>query len=280
MKLSIITINYNNLEGLKRTIESVINQTWKSFEWIIIDGGSNDGSKDYIEKLYLYFMSLPNCWNPITFWCSEPDKGIYNAMNKGIVRARGDYMLFLNSGDSLHDKDVLKKMEKELYGDDVVYGDLRFVSKDKDYVFMYPNKITTHYLLHRSLGHPATFIRSCLFNTEGYREDLKIVSDWYAFIKWFRHGKTFRHVRTVVSDFDANGVSSTNMEKIEEERKKVFDDLFGKDNFLWIEESIKMHMLEEKFMHPVFLMTDRIVQNGGSRKAFLAFFLKFINKTF
>lgn len=278
MKLSIITINYNNFDGLKQTAESIVNQTWRDFEWIIIDGGSSDGSNEYIISLN-YNLNRKG-WNPISYWCSELDNGIYNAMNKGILKTQGEYLLFLNSGDCLHDKDVLKKMEKELYGDDVVYGDLRFVSKDKDYVFMYPNKITTHYLLHRSLGHPATFIRSCMFDTEGYREDFKIVSDWYAFIKWFRNGKTFRHVSIVVSDFDANGVSSTNVEKIEEERKIVFDDLFGNDNFLWIEESIKMHMLEEKFMHPVFLMTDRIVRNGGKRKAFLSFFLKIINKTF
>lgn len=278
MQLSIITINYNNLEGLKKTAKSVISQTWRDFEWIIIDGGSLDGSNEYIINL--------NCnlnrsgWNPISYWCSEPDNGIYNAMNKGIVNAIGEYLLFLNSGDCLHDKDVLNNIEDKLQKEDIVYGDLRFVSKDRNFVFTYPNKITTHYLLHRSLGHPATFIKSSLFDSGGYREDLRIVSDWYSFIKWFRQRKTFRHIKIVVSDFDVNGISSTNHEKLEEERRAVFVELFGEDNLLWIEESIQMHMLEEKLMQPPYIMTDRIISYGGKMKSFLSFFLRVINKIF
>ena len=83
MKLSVITINYNNRDGLKKTIESVVNQTYKDFEYIIIDGGSTDGSvevlKEYSDK--------------IDYWVSEPDKGIYNAMNKGIDIAKGEYVM-------------------------------------------------------------------------------------------------------------------------------------------------------------------------------------------
>lgn len=94
-KLSIITINFNNLEGLKKTAESVINQTWKDFEWIIIDGGSTDGSKEYIINLNDNLNHVG--WNPITYWCSKPGKGIYNAMNKGIAKASGDYLNFMNS---------------------------------------------------------------------------------------------------------------------------------------------------------------------------------------
>ena len=86
MKLSVITINYNNLEGLTRTCESVTSQSSREFEWIVIDGGSTDGGKEYLETLDL----KPN------YWCSERDNGIYSAMNKGIDMAHGEYMLFLN----------------------------------------------------------------------------------------------------------------------------------------------------------------------------------------
>ena len=89
MKLSIITINYNNREGLKKTINSVINQTFRDFEYILIDGGSEDGSKEIILQHEAQF----------SYWRSEKDHGIYNAMNKGILAAKGDYLLFLNSGD-------------------------------------------------------------------------------------------------------------------------------------------------------------------------------------
>ena len=88
-KISIITINYNNFEGLKKTIKSVINQTWKDYEYIVIDGGSNDGSVEYLKSLD----------NTINFWVSEADNGVYHAMNKGINKANGEYLLFLNSGD-------------------------------------------------------------------------------------------------------------------------------------------------------------------------------------
>ena len=82
MKLSIITINYNNCEGLKKTIESVVNQIWRDFEYIVIDGGSTDGSLDVIKEFSSY----------IDYWVSEPDKGIYNALNKGVVAANGEYL--------------------------------------------------------------------------------------------------------------------------------------------------------------------------------------------
>lgn len=89
MKLSIITINFNNRDGLQRTINSVLSQSFKDFEWIVIDGGSTDGSRNLLEIYKKYF----------SYWCSEPDKGVYNAQNKGISVAKGEYMSFMNSGD-------------------------------------------------------------------------------------------------------------------------------------------------------------------------------------
>ena len=86
-KLSIITINYNNLEGLKKTFESVFMQTYQDFEYIVIDGGSTDGSKEYIAENT----------DKINHWVSEPDKGVYHAMNKGIVKASGEYLLFIKT---------------------------------------------------------------------------------------------------------------------------------------------------------------------------------------
>ena len=100
MTLSIITINYNDVHGLQKTINSVLSQTWKDYEWIIIDGGSTDGSKELIEKYQQHF----------SFWCSEPDKGIYNAINKGIAHAHGDYIQFLHSGDYLFEPTTLEKV--------------------------------------------------------------------------------------------------------------------------------------------------------------------------
>ena len=107
MKLSIITINYNNCEGLRETILSVVEQTCKQFEWIIVDGGSQDGSVALLEQYRSYF----------SYWCSETDKGIYNAMNKGLQHAHGEYCLFLNSGDRLTNNRIIEQVMHELSGD-------------------------------------------------------------------------------------------------------------------------------------------------------------------
>lgn len=113
-QISIITINYNNASGLRKTIKSVIEQTHNDYEYIIIDGASNDSSKDIIQEHQQY----------IHYWCSEKDTGIYNAMNKGIQKASGEYLLFLNSGDALNDSMVLSDIQKLLSGEDIIYGDL------------------------------------------------------------------------------------------------------------------------------------------------------------
>ena len=98
--LTIITVNLNNREGLQRTIDSVVEQTFTDYEWIVIDGGSTDGSRELIEQYADHF----------TYLVSEPDKGIYNAMNKGIAHAKSDWLQFLNSGDWLTEKDVLNNV--------------------------------------------------------------------------------------------------------------------------------------------------------------------------
>ena len=107
-KLSIITINRNNAAGLRKTIESVVSQTYTDFEYIIIDGASTDGSVEVIKEYAEATLPCGEGLGERLYWVSEPDKGIYNAMNKGILKAQGEYLLFLNSGDWLVDKDVIK----------------------------------------------------------------------------------------------------------------------------------------------------------------------------
>ena len=112
MKYSIITINYNNKEGLERTIQSVLGQISKDYEYIIIDGGSTDGSVDVIRQYA----------DHISYWISEPDKGRYNAMNKGIRQATGDYLNFMNSGDTFHSSSVLEDIAKMNFDEDIITG--------------------------------------------------------------------------------------------------------------------------------------------------------------
>lgn len=220
LKLSIITINYNNLDGLKRTIESVVNQTWQEFEYIVIDGGSTDGSAQYIESQSAH----------IDYWVSEPDKGIYNAMNKGIVKATGEYLLFLNSGDHFYSNNILLESHTKIAVYDLIYFNLNVVDEEKNFVKKYPDSLSFSYFVKDTLPHQATFIRANLFNRVGiYDESLKIISDWKFFMECiFKFNATFIKIDTVLSTFYFDGISSdsANSELLHQEKQSVLSSTF------------------------------------------------------
>jgi len=219
MTLTIITINRNNAIGLEKTMKSVLSQTNTAFEYIVVDGASTDGSVDVIRRLAGQFGNRIK-------WISEPDKGIYNAMNKGIRMANGDYLEFLNSGDCLVSEDVVSKMyaaleEKRypsiLYGnmikdlpDGHLYRDRCFAGKDITLLGMY----------HGCLNHSPAYIGRDLFAKYGeYAEDLRICSDW----KWYVNAIVLGEERPVyvdidVSLFDMNGISESNKDLLNSER--------------------------------------------------------------
>ena len=244
MKLSIITINYNNAEGLRKTLASVASQTFRDFEHIIVDGGSTDDSVDIIRQYADNeairpenskadnLASSPNhliTSSPIA-WISEKDKGIYNAMNKGIKMASGEYLLFLNSGDYLVDELTLEKVFEEANGVDIIYGDRINVYEDgsQKKVNYFPDKITGSFMYHSMISHQASFIKSDLFVKYGlYREDLKYASDWEFFLKTFLlYNCTYQHIHQYVVYFDCMGISSVanNNKEMWEERKRVFSE--------------------------------------------------------
>ena len=218
MKLSIITINYNNKAGLQRTIDSVICQTCKDFEWIVIDGGSTDGSKQLIEQYQSHSA----------YWCSEPDNGIYHAMNKGIAHSSGNYLLFLNSGDCLHDKYVLKRFCDEQYDVDIVAG-ISVNMETGEPMKNFHSDIACQ-LFYDSLNHQATFIKRELFDNYRYNEENKIVSDWEFFLHAILiDGCSFIYSDMVVANFDVTGISNQSQWEIiqKEERKKVLEKYFS-----------------------------------------------------
>ena len=233
MKLSIITINYNNAVGLETTILSIVEQSFQDFEYLVIDGGSTDGSVQIIEKYK----------DKISVSVSEPDSGVYNAMNKGIKMAHGEYLLFINSGDTLFEKDTLQKVFAFPFTTDLVYGDLArtFPDETSDFVPM-PDVINTKYLLYGTLTHPTTFIKRNLFDKYGlYREDLKIVSDWAFFLKLMAFTNITRvHIPVTIATFSMDGLSTLNKDKALEERKKVIIESFSF-------EILEMFELHEKY---------------------------------
>lgn len=218
MLLSIITVNFNNLEGLKKTMASVLEQTWKEFQYIVIDGGSTDGSAAYIESQSQH----------IDYWVSEPDKGIYNAMNKGIKVAKGQYLLFLNSGDELYDLEVLDKNNIAIHTEDFVYFDIFLIFANETKIHQYPEFLNYDSFMVGSLGHPTTFIKRSLFSKIGlYDESLKIVSDWKFFmIAILKYSCSSRKVNTVLAKFYLDGISSNNNAVVQLERQKVLKEYF------------------------------------------------------
>lgn len=226
MILSIITINRNNAAGLEKTMRSVASQIGGDFEYVVIDGGSTDGSVEVIRSFAASFGGRLK-------WISEPDKGIYNAMNKGIGMATGDYLQFLNSGDCLTSEDITKRMTDALkskgypsilYGnmlkdmsDGKVLRDKGFAGKSISFLGFYTG----------SLNHPSSYIRKTLFEKYGrYDENLKIVSDW----KWFLQaiilgGEKPVYVDIDVTLFDMNGISEKNKALDKTERRRVLNEL-------------------------------------------------------
>jgi glycosyltransferase involved in cell wall biosynthesis len=222
MYLSIITINYNDAIGLKKTITSVCNQTWKDFEYLIIDGDSTDDSLEIIKSFQ----------NQNLNYVSERDTGIYNAMNKGIEIAKGDYLLFLNSGDYLYNKDVLLKVSDYFTSNkSFMSGHLNYIKESKDIIREHPEKLSFSYLMNNSLSHPSTFIKKELFETYGlYNEENKIVSDWEFFLKAIAlNGESFVKIPFIITVFDNNGLSSNseNLNLVKSERKKVLQHYLG-----------------------------------------------------
>jgi len=219
-KLSIITINYNNASGLRKTIESVISQTSHDYEYLVIDGGSTDGSMDVIKEFS----------NNITYWVSVPDNGIYNAMNKGIKAAKGEYCQFLNSGDILASLGVTEKMLICMPNDGIVLGNMLKklpngkIHRDKGPGFQKPTFLTFY---RGTINHSAAYIKRSLFYKYGmYDENLHIVSDW----KWYLfvvglNNESVSYLNTDLTLFEMSGISNSNLELDKLERQKVLDEL-------------------------------------------------------
>jgi glycosyltransferase involved in cell wall biosynthesis len=200
--LSIITVNLNNLSGLEKTIQSVSGQSFEDFEFIVVDGASVDGS--------IEILKAKN--NRIDHWISEPDKGIYHAMNKGIRQAKGKYCLFLNSGDWLEDKDVLSRVFGQEQDADIISGDIAFydtVKKAIKWLVPSPDILTAKTLFNGTLPHQASFIKRELFEKYGfYNENLKIAADWQFFLETLlEHLVTYHHYQGLVAYFNMNGIS-------------------------------------------------------------------------
>jgi glycosyltransferase involved in cell wall biosynthesis len=220
-KISIITINYNNKIGLQNTINSVLSQTWKGFEFIIIDGGSNDGGEAIIE----------NYKHQLTYYVSEPDKGVYCAMNKGIRAAKGDFVFFLNSGDLFYDDHVLERIEMHLDKTTRIhYGDVVYQEEHTRVTRTFPDKLTFDFFLKDNINHQACFIDRLLFHEIFfYNEDYKMVSDWeFLIYAVCNRNISYKHTPQLISIYDTTGMSSdlNNHDAMNEDKNKTIQKYF------------------------------------------------------
>lgn len=224
--LSIVTINRNNAAGLEKTLQSVLDQTRNDFEYIVVDGASTDDSVEIIKHYSTLFHDRLR-------WISEPDKGIYNAMNKGIKMASGEYLQFVNSGDCLASDDVVERVYVALENHGrpaILYGnmlkdmpngriicDRGFAGQEVSFLGLYTG----------TLNHSPAYIRRDLFDKYGfYDENLRIVSDW----KWYLQSIVYGGEKPVYEDmdvtlFDMTGISETNKGLCQEERDQVLREM-------------------------------------------------------
>lgn len=219
LKLSIITINYNNCKGLQKTIQSVFAQTFTGYEYIIIDGDSTDGSKEIIQENS----------GKLSHWVSEKDNGIYDAINKGIQKATGTYLMFLNSGDYFVTNEILQNSFAVINQEnlDVYYGDIEieFANKQKC-IQKHAPVLDLYFLEKRTLNHQASFIKATLFEEFGlYNSRYGLAADYAFYLQAFLAGKKFKYIDDVMIHYPWTGVSSTNMEKYLLQMKAVWQEL-------------------------------------------------------
>ncbi len=256
MKLSVITICYNEPD-VEKTCESIVNQTYKDFEWIVIDGGSNEQTLSVLNKYR----------DKMVVFVSEKDEGIYNAMNKGIKLAKGEYLNFLNAGDMYFDNSSLETAAKHLEAD-IVYGNLEFFNENKKFIQKFPDKIPYGWFVAGYLPHPATFIKKELFDKYGlYNEKNKIVSDWEKWIEFIDiNHASYLHIPFVISSHNHQGVSSVMNEAQTKERNAIIEKYYGTE---------ASEFKKKKYIRFLGIPLLKIVKNYDEKKYYLFGFLPF-----
>lgn len=201
-KFSIITICYNEAKSIRATCDSICTQSCRDYEWIVIDGGSTDGT----------LLILKEYEGSIDCLVSEQDSGIYNAMNKGAALATGDYLIFMNGGDSFANADVLDAVA-ECPSGDIIVGQLKFAGESD--VRTFPLQLPPGYLLRHMLPHQATFFHRAIFGRFGsYDESFEIAGDYEFFVRMIEKNKaSYRYIPKILAVFAGGGMSSSSHQR-------------------------------------------------------------------
>ena len=256
-KLSIITICYNE-PFLEKTCESIVNQTWQDFEWVVVDGGSNQETLDIFEKYK----------SRIDKFISEPDNGIYDGCNKGVKLAEGEFVIFMNAGDCFYSNTILAKVfENKTYSADILYGDTQVLDNNTHQevrISKQPSEMTKDYLILSNLDTQSVFIRRELFNKCGLHDlNYKIASDYDRWLAFYKGGTVFEYLQEIISCYDNSGISSNpkNQNKMDTERYKIVRKYFSEDE---IKEAIQNSKDKYTFIEQVFsIKTSEILKNNS-----------------
>lgn len=271
-KISIITVVYNGEETIERTIQSVINQTYKNIEYIIIDGQSNDGTLEVIDKYRSYIDKV----------ISEPDNGIYDAMNKGIEQASGDIIGIINS-DDWYEPDTVEKIVEQFENSDfdLIYGNVWEIEEDGS-----RNKNKIYQLEDIWCGmiipHPSVFIKTSIYQKWGYFDlSYKLSADFDLMLRLYVHGVKFGYINSVLANYRKGGRSSQNHELTIKEaiqisqkylkycpkQREVVESIKQRSNFIEFERCLReeplliKELLKEKFKN----VDDGIIIFGAGR---------------
>lgn len=265
MKYSIITVNFNNKEGLRQTIESVIHQTFHDFEFIVIDGGSTDGSVDVLKEYDAH----------INYWVSEPDGGIYQGMNKGIKKATGEYLNFMNSGDCFYNEDVLQRVfNKHLTCDIIVGKDYHYNPQTQQgFRTILPPRISILTFYIQTLPHQSSFFKRELFFNTRYDESLKIVADIKFYIqKICVEDCSIELIEEIICKREPDGISKSYNDQRIAEHQSVLAGFLPKGA---IKDYQTLAKLDKTTLYKLF----KIVESPKSRKL-LTFCIKIINRIY
>lgn len=254
MKLSVVTISFNEKETIRETIQSVLRQSFDDKEYIIIDGASKDGTAEIIKEYQ----------DNISLVISEPDDGIFYAMNKALDFCKGEYILFLNAGDKLVSDDVLSSVFNGNPTEELIYGDVIF--KYNNGVKMRrksPLKLSKKYFYIDSLNHQTTFTKRELFSRTGnFDTNLKITSD-YDFIlnAIFKQGASYKYLPIPIAEFNLMGLSSdkTHFHLHKEERKICIQKYFSEEEIVRFQKAhLYYDIVYKKIRYAYFLVMSNL----------------------
>lgn len=208
--ISIVTVVFNDVLNIEKTIQSVVEQTYRNIEYIIIDGGSSDGTVEIIKKYQ----------DKIHFWISEPDRGIYDAMNKAIDAARGEWINFMNSGDYFKSPDVVTFFSNTTFNADIVFGDALIQYPDFQVIW---NKLQLSEMWKRMpFCHQASFSRTSLMKNQKFDTRYRLSSDFKFIYHCYLQGVKFQYIDHVICMFDFKvGASIRSQSASLKERKEI-----------------------------------------------------------